>query len=291
MSSQGRARNLRNNCLGLDLDLPSLVQQRLDDDHGRCGPGAAHHLAVRASDCLAVRDVRDEHPRAHHLVDRRAGIAQRGGNDLEAAFRLDIWIRVDRSVRRHGRGPGHEHAVAGAQGAAEADRLLERGPGADPAALVQGRLKGSSSSCSKRSWTADCSSLASALSRSCAALSVTLTTRTRRSVVCSAYRPAGSFPVMRAAEVRISLAASSWPCVRSHWARRAAATSTRCVFGLTKRGAISRAGRGWNIAAMPFGRRSERSLRIALRGPTMISTPVVKRVTTTTATIASSIFP
>src|SRR5439155_1578812 len=100
-------------------------------------------------------------------------------------------------LRRAWRWLGSQSAAGiRSHGAAKPDGLFERGAGADPLPSAQDLRNGSSSSCSKRSWTAVRSSLTSAFKRSCEGLSETLTTRMRRSVVCSAYRPAGSLPVM-----------------------------------------------------------------------------------------------
>src|SRR5205823_4157299 len=118
------------------------------------------------------------------LLDRRAGLPERGRDDLEAPSRLHVRVRIDVSVGPDRRGAGHEHAVACAHSAAEADGLLERRAGGDPkpGALLDypGLRNGRSSSCSNRSWTAVRSSLTSALRRSCDGVSLTLTTRIRR---------------------------------------------------------------------------------------------------------------
>src|SRR5437762_1490375 len=289
-SNPAKAPNLRNNGLGFDLDLPSLVEQRLDDDHRGGRPGGAHRFAVGASHRRAIFGVSDEHSIRHDLIRRRADLGQRGGDDLEAALRLHVGVRVDRSVGPDRSRARDEDAVAETDGAAESDRFLVRRPRADPCSRGQGLRNGSSSSCSNRSWTAVRSSATSSLTRSCDELSVTFATRIRRNVVCSAYSPAASLAVMRAAAPRRSRAASWCPWARSQLASRAAATSTRCVFGFRAGVATSRDRRGSISAWRPWGRFKDLRRLITLLGPIMTRIPAAIRRMTTNPTSACSTF-
>src|ERR1700693_107028 len=91
---------------------------------------------------------------------------------------------------------------------------------------------------------------------------------------------------------RTSRDRSSWPCARNQLDNRAAATSTRWVFGFKPGGAISR-GRVWNTDGTVAVRRTERTRRIRpLRfGPSMTRMPASTRRLTTNPTKTSSIFP
>ena len=125
----------RDHRLGLDLDLPGRVEQRRDDA-GRGGPRLAEDLAVRARHVRPVRAIGDEHPRAHDVVDRRAGALERLGDDREAEPRLLVGaLGRRRAVRRDRRGAGDVHGRAHDDRPREAGDGFERRVARDEAAL------------------------------------------------------------------------------------------------------------------------------------------------------------
>src|SRR5256885_1806876 len=80
------------------LDLPALVEEGFDHDHGRGWPRVAHHLVVRPADGVAMGGVSHEHARTHHVFHRGAGFAKGGRDDLETPHCLDIRIGIHRAV-------------------------------------------------------------------------------------------------------------------------------------------------------------------------------------------------
>jgi hypothetical protein len=53
-----RHNRLADQGFGLDLDLPTRIEQRRHDDHGRRGPDLPKNLAVGIADCVCIRRVR-----------------------------------------------------------------------------------------------------------------------------------------------------------------------------------------------------------------------------------------
>ncbi|HSK21835.1 MAG TPA: hypothetical protein VK906_01600 [Egicoccus sp.] len=110
----------------LDLDRPPRVDERGDHHHRRGGPHVPERVRMRAADGVGHLGGRDVHAGADHVVEAGAGFGERGGDDLEAAARLLLGIRVTAAVGPHRPGPGHVNVVADAEGAAEPDRGLVR---------------------------------------------------------------------------------------------------------------------------------------------------------------------
>jgi hypothetical protein len=55
--------------LGLDLDLPTGVEEAGDDDHGGGRAGVAGDRLVRSTDRVGIGGVDNEHPGAHQVVE------------------------------------------------------------------------------------------------------------------------------------------------------------------------------------------------------------------------------
>ena len=92
--------------LGLDLDAPARVEQRLDDDRRRRGADLGEHLAVGARDLLPVVRVDEEHARPDDVGEAGAGLLERPADELEAEPHLLVRalrrVAVARDRRRAG---------------------------------------------------------------------------------------------------------------------------------------------------------------------------------------------
>ncbi len=111
--------------LGLQLHLPSRIQQSGHHHHGRGRPDVAEHLAVHASDLRPVLRIDQVGPRPHDVLASGAERPERIEHDLEAASHLDGDVRVDVAAGPDGRGAGDQDPVSGTHRPAESDRRLE----------------------------------------------------------------------------------------------------------------------------------------------------------------------
>ena len=127
--------------LGLHLDLPARVEQPRHDDHRARRPDGAEDPAVGLRNGYLVGSVDEVASRPDDVLRTGARLGQGAQDDLEAARRLDAGIGVAGAVRPDRRGARDEHAIADADGSAEADRRLVWRPGRDPLTLHGDRVR------------------------------------------------------------------------------------------------------------------------------------------------------
>lgn len=110
----------------LDLDEPAGIEEPLDDDEPRGRSDSAEDLAVHLRDSVTVSGIHEEHARSHHVTKRRAGLAKRFVDDLQAPSRLYTYLGIYVAVRPDRGSCGHEDEMPVAHSPAEADGRLKR---------------------------------------------------------------------------------------------------------------------------------------------------------------------
>ena len=110
----------------LDLYEPAGIEEPLDDDEARGRSDPAEGLAVHLRDSVTVSGIHEEHTRSHHVTKRRAGLAKRFVDDLQAPLSLHTDVRVNVAVRPDRSSCGNEDEMLVADSPAEADGRLER---------------------------------------------------------------------------------------------------------------------------------------------------------------------
>jgi hypothetical protein len=109
----------------LDLYEPAGIEKSLDNDEARGRSNRAKRLAVHVRDSVTVSRIDEEHTRSHHVTKRRAGLAKRFADDLQAPSSLHADVRVDVAVRPDRGSCGDEDEVLVADSPAKADGLLQ----------------------------------------------------------------------------------------------------------------------------------------------------------------------
>src|SRR3954469_18972397 len=112
--------------VGFDLHHHARVQQRADLEHGGDGTDVGEDLAVGTPDGLPLRDVGDEHARAHDVLQARADLGERRLDVGEGLLGLDVRVpgAGDGAVLGRRRAAGDPHVRARAHHPAVAhDRL------------------------------------------------------------------------------------------------------------------------------------------------------------------------
>jgi hypothetical protein len=110
----------------LDLDKPAGIEKPLDDDEPRGRSDSAEDLAVHLRDSVTVSCIHEEHTRSHHVTKRRAGLAKRLADDLQAPSRLYTYLGIYVAVRPDRGSCGNEDEMPVAHSPAEADARLKR---------------------------------------------------------------------------------------------------------------------------------------------------------------------
>src|SRR6476659_3493879 len=113
-------------CVGFDLHHHARVEQGADLEHGGDGTDVGEDLAVGAPDDLPLRDVGDEHARAHDVLQARADLRERRLDVGERLLGLDVGVAGagDGAVLRRRRAAGDPHMRSGAHHPAVADDRL-----------------------------------------------------------------------------------------------------------------------------------------------------------------------
>jgi hypothetical protein len=110
----------------LDLDEPAVIEEPLDDDEPCGRPDCAEDLAVHPRDSVTVSRIDEEHACSHHVSKRRAALAKRFADDLQAPSRLYTHVGIYVTVRPDRGSCGNENEMPVAHGPAEADGRLKR---------------------------------------------------------------------------------------------------------------------------------------------------------------------
>src|SRR5437899_2971383 len=113
---------IRNASLGFDFNAPVGVEQGGYHDHRGGGTDESEELAVDAAGGLPVFSAGEVHTGAVDVLDRTAGIFERGSDEGEALVGLLGNVGF---VCAHGAGAGDMDVVSDADGAGEADDGLE----------------------------------------------------------------------------------------------------------------------------------------------------------------------
>jgi hypothetical protein len=109
----------------LDLDEPAGIEKALDNDEACGRSNRGEGLAVHLRDSVTVSRVDEEHTRSHYVTKRRAGLAKRFLDDLQAPSSLHADVGVDVAVRPDRSGCGNEDQVLVADSPTKADGLLQ----------------------------------------------------------------------------------------------------------------------------------------------------------------------
>jgi hypothetical protein len=109
----------------LDFYEPAAIEKSLDNDEARGRSNRAEGLAVHLRDSATVSRIDEEHTRSHHVTKRRAGLAQRFVDNLQAPSSLHADVRVDVAVRPDRGSCGNEDEVLVADSPSKADGLLQ----------------------------------------------------------------------------------------------------------------------------------------------------------------------
>jgi len=115
----------------LDLDEPAGIEESLDDDEARGRSNRGERLAVDLRDSVAVSWIDEKHMRSYYVTKRRAGLAKRFVDDLQAPSSLDADVGVDVPVGPDRGGCGNEDEVLVADSPAKADGRLQGRAGAN----------------------------------------------------------------------------------------------------------------------------------------------------------------
>ena len=81
---------------------------------------------MHLTDGVTVSRIHEEHTRSHHVTKRRAGLAKRFVDDLEAPSSLHADVGVDVIVRPNRSSCGNEDAMLVADRPAKPDGRLQR---------------------------------------------------------------------------------------------------------------------------------------------------------------------
>jgi hypothetical protein len=110
----------------LDLDEPAGIEKSSDNDEARGRSNRAEGVAVHLRNSVTVSRIDEEDTRSHHVTKRRAGVAKRFLDDLQAPSSLHADVWVDVTVRPDRGSCGNEDEVLVADSPAEADGRLQR---------------------------------------------------------------------------------------------------------------------------------------------------------------------
>src|SRR3990170_2271083 len=119
-----RGASLSDDRVGLELHLPSRIDESGDDNHGAHRAHVAEDGAVDPADSLPVVVSHKVRSRSHNIRHRRTGLDERGLDDRQTAPCLRGWIWIAGTVGPDRRGCSDRDVVAGAYCPAEADDRL-----------------------------------------------------------------------------------------------------------------------------------------------------------------------